>query len=141
MRKSTATTSAGLTIGSVMRERRHVRTVHLGGFADPAGIVCRPARVSRPMNGAVFQTSAAMIAAWEYLVSEPQDGFSVSLSTLLATPVLKMSSNIAETMWMAHGTDRRSDDATTAERPGHDQRHDDAETVSRTTQITVKMRC
>ena len=95
------------------------------------------------MKGAVFQTSAMMIAICEYLLSPSQRiGVFERPSTLLATPsVLKMSFHMtAETMvGMAHGTRM---DARTRPRPRKALAMMSAiatpRIVSRTTQTTVK---
>ena len=64
VRNSTATTSVGLTIGSVIWVNccQALAPSTFAASYTSAGMVCRPARVNRPMNGAVFQTSAITIA-------------------------------------------------------------------------------
>ena len=64
VRNRTATTSVGLTIGRVIRMKdcQAVAPSTLAASYTSAGMVCSPARVSSPMKGAVFQTSAITIA-------------------------------------------------------------------------------
>src|SRR5699024_613039 len=64
VRNSTATTSAGFTIGRVIRTnvcQVEAPSTFAASYTS-AGMVCRPARVNNPMNGAVFHTSAITTA-------------------------------------------------------------------------------